>query len=306
MNTLLAKLLGSTIMYAPPDDPASGTGAPPPSTEVENNDAAGGAGDPPAGDAGDPPVAGADGGEGDPPAAPRTPKAPQKDWRDRELSRKHAQIQEEKRKTAALERELEDMRALQDRGAGDPPPAAGAADPPAPPPAPRAKQPAAPDPAAVRTEAEKIVATQDYNRGCDATFKAGEAEYGKAWDTTLENLKTLGGIDVPDMLNILAADEPHQVLHKLGSNPEEFQRVMDLPPAKRMAEFVKLGLKPAKAPAKVPSGAPEPVEPLGGRGAGDQQARSLYNDKIPDAEWHTKRDAERLAYLAKKRGMKVA
>lgn len=211
--------------------------------------------------------------------------AEKEDWRDKEIRRKHAQNQ-------ALKRENEELKAIAQRVPRTAAPAAGTEAVPA--------ATVAADPKLVEVEAQKIVARNDYDRACNDANDKGKKTYGATWDKSIDNLQTLGGFDVDTMTGILATDDPARVLHELGSNPAEFQRVMELPPAKRLAEMVKIAIKPA--PKKKVSEAPEPVEMLSGTGGPRGGGVNLYDDKTPDEDWYAKRTAEKRANWLKKQG----
>src|SRR5215470_13326217 len=115
---LTRHLFRSTAAFSPPDDAgAPDGGQPPPSSEVVNNQPAGSDGStPPASD--QQPAA-----EGQQEAAvDKKPAAvapvKQRDWRDREIGRKHAQNQTLKSENERLQRQLADAQALLERNAG--------------------------------------------------------------------------------------------------------------------------------------------------------------------------------------------
>lgn len=288
-------LLSSVAVFAAAGDPPAGD----PPADATPPAADGGDPAPAADEGGDttPPVAEGDGepgaGDGDPTPEPVAAKP---DWRDKELGRKHAQLQEQKRRTAQLEQEAADLRALLERGGT--PPAAG--DPPA--------RPAAPvsDDAAVQRAAQTIVAKNDYDRQCNDTFEKGAKAFGDKWTPALERIQVLGGLgDGPEgvevMTGILATDDPAKVLFALGDSPDTFHRVMALPPARRQTELVKLAIPPAKKAAPKPSGAPAPVEPLTKR-ADARDDNFLYRDDVKDEDWYARRKAEKDRRWAAKNG----
>lgn len=226
------------------------------------------------------------------------------DWKDRELARKHRQIQEAKRKEAELEAELETMRAVvgsrtnadggQQNGGGQQNNTnqnGGAAT--------FTKED-------VAVEAQKIVSQQQFNEAANTADKKGREVFKDSWDKACDNLKTLGGFKPEELTQILATDNPHQVLHALGSNPDEYHRIMELPAAKRQTELVKLGLTPAKE-VKRPSGAPAPQ---GGtnqrRGTNVDENTKIYSDKIDDDEWYAIRARQKEQRFAQRQGNKTA
>lgn len=248
--------------------------------------------------------AGGDDGDASGDAAPAAGAAAAiPDWRDREIGRKHRQLQDERREKERLSRELEDARALLARqpGGNTDDIGDGAAT--------TIRQPAAPlTPDAVQREARRIVAQQTYNQQCNAVYEAGGKEYKDKWDGALERLQMLGGFGadqegVETMTSVLAADNPAQVMYTLGSNPDEYHRVMALPPAKRMAEIVKLGMtKPVKPTPKPAAGDP-PIEPLTRRAAASDPDPQDNDD---DATWYAKRKRQKDArWAAKQQGARV-
>lgn len=231
-----------------------------------------------------PAAAAAEDGEAEPPA----PAA--QDWRDREIRRKHAQIQEAKRREEELRRENEELRAIATRAAPKEGETAL--------PAAAAKPAPTVDRDAVREEAARLNAQERYTTDCNAADAVGRKTYdgknGKpSWNQATEQLVALGGVDIETMVSILATDDPARVMYEMGSNPDEYHRVMDLPPARRNNELVKLGLKAAAAPAKPKkvSDAPAPVEPVQGRGV---RGNDDLDDDLDDDTWFARRRAQKL------------
>lgn len=128
---------------------------------------------------------------------------------------------------------------------------------------------------------------------------AGKERYGSdKWVQALTILNQIGGDAMPQLLpTILATDDPAQVVYELGMNPENFSRIMDLPEGRRNTELVKLALPKAAAGAAKPSGAPNPVNPIGQRGSSDNN--NLYDDNIPEDEWRNRRMQQKRASVGK-------
>ncbi len=146
--------------------------------------------------------------------------------------------------------------------------------------------------------AKVLTAQQQYDRDANDADARGRTSYGDKWGTTIAKLPKLGGVDINDMVDILNTDQPHVVLYQLA-DPDTYERVMALPPARRRNEFVKLAMKEAPKPraaeadSRRPSDAVAPVRPLqGGRRTGAQQV-NLYDDKADDDAWYAARNAER-------------
>lgn len=153
-------------------------------------------------------------------------------------------------------------------------------------------------PEQIRIEAQRLNIQERYDADCNAADAAGRAAYGEKWGKALEKLPKMGGIEVPDMVNIMATDNPASVLYALGSNPDEYDRIMALPPARRATEFVKLGLKPLpksgdKKDSKRPSTAAAPVTPITGGRATAAKSVNLYDDKVSDDDWYRVRNETR-------------
>lgn len=211
-------------------------------------------------------------------------------WQDKELKRKHRQIQEEKRRNQELQAQLDDAQALLARAAG------GTADPPQSPPPPPAVDTV--PRSEVENVARQIVAQKDFNQQCNDVEKAGKTAYKDEWPKVAETLTTLGGFTQEEMQGILATDDPAKVLYELGRNPDKYHEIKELPPAKRLAAMVKMAIPEIK-PVPKPSDAPEPVVPVGGRGGA---AVAELDDKLSDDDWHRQRDAQRLKRMAARNG----
>jgi|HubBroStandDraft_3_1064219.scaffolds.fasta_scaffold02917_9 hypothetical protein len=152
----------------------------------------------------------------------------------------------------------------------------------------------------VKREAQVLNAQQAYDDSCVATDVAGKKYYGDKWVSATTKLAKMGGVTVDDMVNILATDNPAVVLHSLSQDPDEYERIMGLPPARRNAAFVKLGLK---EPPKVAEETREDLRPgdvarpprtiQGSRNSGNNSHVSLYDDKVDDDAWYAARNATR-------------
>ena len=134
----------------------------------------------------------------------------------------------------------------------------------------------------------------------DETHQKGLKAYGKdRWEGSLQKITRMGGIDIQDMQAVLATDNPHVVMHHLSADPDEYDRVMRLPPARRATEFVKISLKgePPKKGAKPAPGqqsrATPPVTPVSGNRGMAAKRPNLYDDKMDDDAWYATRNASR-------------
>lgn len=204
-------------------------------------------------------------------ATPEPTEQEKKDWRDREIARKHAQLQEAKRRIADLE-------AIATSAVADP------------------EKPAAPaiPQDAVQKAAQALRAQEKFQENLVATNTAGEKAYGKDWNAAIDNLATLGEVGMETLSGILATDDPAKVLYTLGKNPSEYHRIMDIPdPLRRQTEFAKLSIKPA---ASKPSNAPAPTEPVKSRVVPTVE----MSDKMTDEQWYAERQKMRAERLKKR------
>lgn len=148
----------------------------------------------------------------------------------------------------------------------------------------------------VEAAAARIVAQREYDANANAADAAGKSAYGDKWGTALGKLPKLGGIDLDSMMDILGTDHPEVVIYTLGNDPDEYERVMGLPPAKRRTAFAKIGAQepPTKAaPGKRPSQATAPVTPINGSRGTAAQRVNLYDDKVDDDAWYAERNRTR-------------
>lgn len=93
---------------------------------------------------------------------------------------------------------------------------------------------------------------------------------------------------------IRESDRPGHLVHHLAKNPKEAERIAALSPARQAAEIVKLEDKLAK-PAKRPSNAPAPIEPVAVGTAAATTLSTLDPEaakKLSTSEW-IRRDRER-------------
>lgn len=215
---------------------------------------------------------------------------PEKDWRDKELAKKHAQLKEKDRKEAELQQRIKDLEAIAARAQ----PVEGDTETRAAPVVPTAPKV---DSDAVRAEAQKIVQQDKFNEACLAAENKGKEVYKEEFEKAVETIQTLGGFDAETMVGILATDDPSKVLYELGKNPDEYHRIMELTPAKRIAEMTKMAMVATPKPKL--SNAPAPVEQVGGRGGA---TNSELRDDLSDDEWNAIRDRQEKERWARKNG----
>jgi len=197
------------------------------------------------------------------------------DWRDKEIRKKHRQIKERDDRIAHLERENGDLRTIAEKGGKlEVGPAATQEE--------------------IQRAAQQIVQQQTYQSQLSDINEKGTKTYGASWEKSLERLATFGTMDPNDMTAIMATDDPAKVLHEMGTNPKEFQRIMELPPARRQTEYVKISLKAPET--KQVSKAPAPTNGI----KQTVQPSADLSDKDSDDDWYRKREAQRQAKFAKR------
>lgn len=126
--------------------------------------------------------------------------------------------------------------------------------------------------AMVNERAAQMAAAQAFNKACNDIVDTGKKEFKDTWEPALRNLTALGAIgqDVPqDFLETaIELKSPHKVLHHLGSNLDEAERIIKLSPKKMALELARVEAQlnaPAAPPAApIISTAPAPVVPIAG------------------------------------------
>lgn len=217
------------------------------------------------------------------PPSPGEPKAP--DWRDARIAKLTAQKKE-----------------LQEQLLRKPASAPGVAP---------AAAPVVLDEAEVErratAKATDLAAAAAWDARCVATVEQGKKEFPDFEDkivglrTVLDDSDPLEARSYRDMVEIaMDTGEGPKLIHFLGSNPAEAQRIMGLSPAKKGIELAKLASKPSepKAPGVsanpldgAVSQAPKPITAVGrGTGAGVvDPSDPTRSDKLSSKEWFARR-----------------
>ncbi len=152
---------------------------------------------------------------------------------------------------------------------------------------------------AVEAEATRRAAINEFNNKCNAVEESGSKTFGAKWPTIKQNLGLLDDNNrIPfDLLSTaLETDDPAKVLFELGSDIELATEFMGMTPMKRAIRMAKLA-EPKAAPPRKESRAPPPVEPIGGKGGGDDRP----NDRDSDEEWNRKEDIRERALIEARR-----
>lgn len=156
---------------------------------------------------------------------------------------------------------------------------------------------------AVEAEATRRAAVAAFNDKCNTTEDAGSKTFGAAkWNAAKANLGILddeGRIPMELLTTALETDDPAKVLFELGNDIDKATQFMAMTPLRRAIAMAKLA-EPKAAPARATSKTPPPVEPIGGKGGGDDRP----SDRDSDEEWNRKEEARerRLAEQRRARG----
>lgn len=133
-----------------------------------------------------------------------------------------------------------------------------------------------------------IAKANKFNETCNTIVETGKKEYKDTWDNAIKNLSLVGAIgkDVsPEFLETaVELKNPVKVLHYLGSNLEEAERISQLPPKKMALEMARMEALLEAPPAAPPvSNAPPPVIPVGG--AAKPGAKALDDPNLTTEEF---------------------
>jgi len=217
-----------------------------------------------------------EGGEG---SSPETKPVPSQrateDWRDRRI--------------ATLTRRLKEIGERGQGTAAAPPPAPG----------PTGYSQADVDRLADQ-RARELSIIHDFNRRCDEVAMLGRQQFGEAvFSAQIANLQKLVDSADPQSVQVynqflmaaLDTGEAPKLLHMLGSDLDEAQRIMALPPTRMAVELT----KKAMTPGEQVSGAPRPIQPVGGRGASHEAISPDDPDRadhLGTGEWMRRREAQ--------------
>lgn len=186
------------------------------------------------------------------PGAERTAEAvepaaqdkPKNDWVQRRIDQITREKHEEKRQREAAESELSRYRAADTTRQQ-----------------PESRQMTQDD---VRAEAKRLVQQERFDEACNKVFDAGKTEYPD-WDSSLKTFQLLGGATPEFLEAVTSMDAGHKVLHHLGQNPEDAERLLSLPPLRMALELARLETKVGQAKQIPVSKAPAPIAPIGGK-----------------------------------------
>lgn len=155
-------------------------------------------------------------------------------------------------------------------------------------------------------KAEALAAQAAWDARCVATVEQGKKEFAD-FDDKIVGLRTVVDDSDPveaksyrDLVEIaMDTGEGPKLIHYLGSNPGEAQRIMGLSPVKKAIELARLAAKPSAVPVVASanplagdmSQAPKPITTVGrGTGAGVIDPSDVTrSDKLSSKEWFARR-----------------
>ena len=133
----------------------------------------------------------------------------------------------------------------------------------------------------VTREAQRLMQERSFNDTCNKVYDAGNAEF-KDFDSTVGNLQMVGvGRDFLELATM--SDAGAKMLHYLGKNLEEAQRIANLPPVHMAREMTKLEFKLSQKQTKPVSNAPQPISPISGATGGTKDPSTMTDAEY--AKW---------------------
>lgn len=111
----------------------------------------------------------------------------------------------------------------------------------------------------VAERAAALASQNAFNSECNKIYEQGKKEFGD-FQKTVDAFGEIGGLSAPLVQAAIEAGDAHKVLHWLGSNLDEAERISNLDPARMGAAVAKVATKLNK-PKQV-SKAPAPIKPV--------------------------------------------
>lgn len=146
--------------------------------------------------------------------------------------------------------------------------------------------------AKIEQKAVEISAQREFNRTCNKIYEKGTKEFDD-FDDSVKALQSLG-IMTPEFLELTnELDDTHKILHYLGQNPEEADKIQSLPATKQAVALAKIEAKLAsgeKSTKKTTSKAPTPITPVKSKSSDGAGYATRYYDGMPQAEYNEWRE----------------
>jgi hypothetical protein len=147
----------------------------------------------------------------------------------------------------------------------------------------------------VQERAEQLSRQKVFVDVCNDIYKQGVDTYGKAaWDSEIKELSSMAGQYVPPVIIEAAQDagNPHQILHYLAENPDEYEVLLNQPVHKTAVQIAKIAAK-LHTPKPV-SKAPAPIRPVTGPASGPKNLETMPLDQY--MREMNQRDRQRRGY----------
>lgn len=144
-----------------------------------------------------------------------------------------------------------------------------------------------------------IAQANEFNKTCNEIVEVGKKDYGvQSWDEAIKNLNLVGAlgknVSSEFLETVVELKNPSKILHHLGQNFEEAEKLVKMTPVKRAMELARveaaLNAPPAPPPAPV-SQAPAPVIPVAG-GASKAGIPDLTDSATKMSDWVTERQRQ--------------
>lgn len=142
---------------------------------------------------------------------------------------------------------------------------------------------------AIKAEARRLLAEQQFNESCNKVYATGKAEF-QDFDQAVANLQMVGVNR--DFLEFTAnSDAGAKLIHHLGKDLDEAARISALPPVLMARELTKLEIKLGQTPAKPVSKAPAPITPIAGTSGGSKEPSEMTTEEF--RKWRASQIAKR-------------
>jgi hypothetical protein len=98
----------------------------------------------------------------------------------------------------------------------------------------------------IKAEARRLVQQERFDEACNKTFEAGKKDFPD-FEQSLRTFGMLGGAPQEFLEAVTSMDGGHKVIHHLGANPEEAERLLSLPPLRMAMELTRIEASLSKA-----------------------------------------------------------
>lgn len=140
----------------------------------------------------------------------------------------------------------------------------------------------------VQQQAAKLLQQTEFNRRCNEVAEKGAAEF-QDFQQAIDSFQVFGGLPGDFLETVVELPDSHKILHHLGNNLEEYQRLQTLPPVKKALALADIASKLKVQPKPAPlTNAPAPATPLG---QSKVAPMTLSDDLAPD-DWFERRNKQ--------------